>query len=68
NDEILSHVWDKNKLASSSQRLWQVMKELKRKLSLLGITDNLITRVDNSGYYIDFRIVKKLYCNVLPGD
>lgn len=34
-EEILREVWDENNLSSSNQRLWQVVTELKEKLSAM---------------------------------
>ncbi|WP_147199794.1 hypothetical protein [Pantoea sp. CCBC3-3-1] len=55
NEEILTNVWDKHGLSSSSQRLWQVMKDLKNKLIVIGISEDFIKRVEK-GNTMGFRI------------
>lgn len=61
NEDILVNVWDVNGLSSSNQRLWQVMKELKAKLCLVGIRDDFIMRVDSKGYYLRENLITVLY-------
>ncbi|AXF78427.1 hypothetical protein LU631_06040 [Erwinia tracheiphila] len=56
-EDILLNVWDRHGLSSSTQRLWQVMHCLQNKLSLLGITDDLITRIE-SGPVRGYRLCK----------
>ena len=55
-------VWENNGLSCSSQRLWQVMKNLKNKLALVGLPDNFIIRVTGKGYMIAGEMVMELYC------
>ncbi len=43
-EDILTNVWDKYGLSSSSQRLWQVMRSLKNKISSVGVSEDFITR------------------------
>ncbi|MBV7559731.1 helix-turn-helix domain-containing protein [Enterobacter sp. ENT02] len=59
--EILNYVWDSFNLSSSSQRLWQTMNDLKKKLSYVGIPDSFIQNVYGAGYYIDDSAVSPLY-------
>lgn len=59
---IMINVWDKYGLRSSAPRLWQVMQDLKLTLSMMGIDDNFISRVDNKGYQVNIDIVTTLYC------
>ena len=59
---LLVNVWDKYGLRSSAPRLWQVMQDLKLTLSLMGIEDDFISRVDNKGYQVKTEIVTALYC------
>src|SRR5471030_602072 len=51
-DEIMQNVWDIYGLSSSNQRLWQVMRDLKKKLSIAGVPDDLITRAERKGYHL----------------
>ncbi|MDE7590860.1 helix-turn-helix domain-containing protein [Enterobacter bugandensis] len=59
--EILNYVWDSFNLSSSSQRLWQTMNDLKKKLSYVSIPDSFIQNVYGAGYYIDDSVVAPLY-------
>lgn len=61
NSDILLNVWDKHGLSSSNQRLWQVMHALKFKLSLVGIPDDFIMRVESKGYYVKEHMLTVLY-------
>lgn len=63
-EEILVNVWDKHGLSSSSQRLWQVMRDLKRKLVTIGISEDFITRVEKGnimGFSINAHQVTPIY-------
>ncbi len=64
NEEILTNVWDKYGLSSSSQRLWQVMHCLRNKLSTLGIAEDFITRTEEDhvrGFCINKERVTPIY-------
>lgn len=64
NEEILTNVWDKYGLSSSSQRLWQVMHCLRHKLSMLGIAEDFITRTEEDhvrGFCINKERVTPIY-------
>lgn len=53
-DEIIMRsVWEAYGLKSSTPRLWQVMNELKKKLSSLGMDEDLIMRVEGRGYMLN---------------
>ncbi|MCX8957833.1 winged helix-turn-helix domain-containing protein [Erwinia psidii] len=63
-EDILLNVWDKYGLSSSNQRLWQVMRCLRNKLSSLGIPDDFITRIESGphrGYQISKNKVTTVY-------
>lgn len=60
---LMVNVWDKYGLRSSAPRLWQVMQDLKLTLSLMGIEDDFISRVDNKGYCIKHDVVSALFCD-----
>lgn len=55
-------VWENNGLSCSSQRLWQVMNNLKRKLAVFGLPDDFILRMAGKGYLIPPEKVLTLYC------
>lgn len=61
NADILINVWDKYNLSSSNQRLWQVMQSLKIKLSLVGVPNDFIMRVESKGYYVRENMLTVLY-------
>lgn len=63
-EDILLNVWDKYGLSSSSQRLWQVMQCLRKKLSQIGLSEDFITRVEKGpqrGYQIAGNKVRAIY-------
>ncbi|HGM5491310.1 TPA: transcriptional regulator [Serratia fonticola] len=62
NEKILINVWDKYRLRSSNQRLWQVMKELKFRLDSIGVPDDFIMRIESKGYYLKESMITTLYC------
>lgn len=52
-DTIMKSVWDDYGLSSSSQRLWQSINDLRKKLSTVGITEDIIVNIHGSGYKVD---------------
>ncbi|NGX85868.1 winged helix-turn-helix domain-containing protein [Rahnella sp. Lac-M11] len=52
NNEIMIQVWENHLVSASSQRLWQVMRELKKKLSLPGLPEEFIMRIESKGYFL----------------
>lgn len=60
-EELMVHVWEKNDLRPSSQRLWQVMQNLRRILKDIGIEQEIILRVKTQGYYINSHYVTSVY-------
>lgn len=60
---LQTQVWENNGLSCSSQRLWQVMNNLKNKLAKVGLPDNFIQRISGKGYKIPDNLVLQLYCN-----
>lgn len=61
-EDIMINVWDAQGLSSSRQRLWQVINELSKKFSALGIGTDFILRVKNQGYTINKDIITLFYC------
>ncbi|WLI78904.1 helix-turn-helix domain-containing protein [Kosakonia sp. H02] len=55
-------VWENNGLSCSSQRLWQVMNNLKRKLATFDLPEEFILRVGGKGYLIPEEKVLQLFC------
>jgi len=62
-DKVLQvQVWENNGLSCSSQRLWQVMNNLKTKLRKFDLPEEFIQRVTGKGYTIPQNMVLELYC------
>jgi len=61
NSELMENVWDKHGLSSSTQRVWQVMSNLKSKLFFLGLSDDVILRVSKKGYLLKGDSVERLF-------
>lgn len=51
-DDILKSVWDEFSLSSSSQRLWQTINELRKKLSSIGLSADFIENIHGVGYSV----------------
>ncbi|MDQ9129896.1 winged helix-turn-helix domain-containing protein [Serratia fonticola] len=67
-EDIMINVWDAQGLSSSSQRLWQVINKLSKKLNSLDVSPDFILRVKNQGYAINKEIITLLYCKKMePG-
>lgn len=60
-DELLKKIWEDHDLSPSTQRLWQVLNGLNKKLSLLGIPEGFIHYVKGKGYVIEHRDITPLY-------
>ncbi|HCD1616884.1 winged helix-turn-helix domain-containing protein [Serratia marcescens] len=60
-NEILKKVWDENHYSSSSQKLWQTIKELRIRLDAIGLPHDFIVNVRGSGYTLNNPIVIPLF-------
>lgn len=60
-DELLKKIWEDHDLSPSTQRLWQVLNGLNKKLNMLGIPDGFIHYVRGKGYVIEYRDITPLY-------
>lgn len=60
-DELLEKIWEAHNLSPSTQRLWQVLNGLNKRLNMLGIPDGFIQYVRGKGYIIDYRDITPLY-------
>lgn len=63
-DELIHNVWEKRNLSSSSQRLWQVLNNLGKKLSLIGLPSDFIIFKKGSGYTVNYEDVTPIYYRV----
>ncbi|EOY8407217.1 winged helix-turn-helix domain-containing protein [Enterobacter hormaechei] len=61
--DIMKEVWDEFSLSSSSQRLWQSMNDLRKKLSSAGLPDDFITNIYGHGYSVDQSKILSLFVN-----
>ncbi|QXN65197.1 winged helix-turn-helix domain-containing protein [Serratia fonticola] len=59
-NDIFVNVWDEFKMSSSSQRLWQTVNDLRKKMSSIGLPDNFIESVHGMGYRIGSSHVREL--------
>ncbi|MEJ8833119.1 helix-turn-helix domain-containing protein [Enterobacter cloacae] len=57
--ELLKNIWEENNLSPSTQRLWQVLTSLNKKLSILGFPEGFISYYKGEGYKIE-------YCDITP--
>ncbi|KAF1369646.1 MAG: helix-turn-helix domain-containing protein [Yokenella regensburgei] len=60
-DELFSHVWEEHNLSPSTQRLWQVVSNLNKKLSVLGLPADFILSTKGCGYFVNHQGVIPLY-------
>ncbi|KNC90731.1 winged helix-turn-helix domain-containing protein [Trabulsiella odontotermitis] len=63
-DELFEHVWEENNLSPSTQRLWQVINNLNKKLSTLGLPEDFILSAKGCGYFINYDDITPLYYEV----
>ncbi len=61
-DELLNKIWEENNLSPSTQRLWQVLNKLNKKLALIGLPDDFIQSAKGTGYMINYPDILPLYC------
>ncbi len=59
--QLMVDVWERHGLRASAQRVWQVISNLKDKVSQLGISDEFILRVSRKGYFIKSDSVQTLF-------
>lgn len=60
-EDILVSVWETNNLTSSTQRLWQTIKELRVKLEAIGLSDDFIVSVKGCGYALNSDRITPLF-------
>ena len=60
-DELIQKVWEDNNLSCSSQRLWQVLNNLTKKLELLGLPTDFISHPKSGGYRITEPNIRPVY-------
>lgn len=60
-EELFEKIWEENNLSPSTQRLWQVLHNLNKKLCLLGLPDDFIRNIKGRGYMINYLNVTPVY-------
>ncbi|EME8413589.1 TPA: winged helix-turn-helix domain-containing protein [Klebsiella oxytoca] len=60
-EHIMKYVWEIHGLKASGPRLWQVVNDLKNKLSRIGIEHSFIMRVEGRGYLINAMYFESIY-------
>lgn len=60
-EELFEEIWEAHNLSPSTQRLWQVLHNLKNKLKLLGLNDDFIHNIKGRGYIINNPDVTPVY-------
>ncbi|MCE5397554.1 winged helix-turn-helix domain-containing protein [Klebsiella oxytoca] len=60
-EHIMKNVWEIHGLKASAPRLWQVVNDLKNKLSKVGIDNSFIMRVEGRGYLINTMYFEAIY-------
>lgn len=63
-EELFKNVWENNDLSSSSQRLWQVLHNLNKKLNTLGLPADFIRNIKGCGYIINYLDIKPVYYRI----
>ena len=63
-EELFLNIWEASNLSSSTQRLWQVINNLSKKLSLVGLPSDFILNNKGRGYTINFEDVTPIYYRV----
>ncbi|WP_420301033.1 winged helix-turn-helix domain-containing protein [Enterobacter sp. BNK-8] len=51
-EELMDNIWEKHNLRASNARLWQVMREMRNRLSEAGLTKEIFYRVGRKGYVV----------------
>lgn len=59
--EILRRVWDENSYSSSSQKLWQTVKELRIRLGAIGLPPDFIVSIRGDGYSLSNHTITPIY-------
>lgn len=60
-DELIRRVWEDNDLSCSSQRLWQVLNNLTKKLALIGLPTDFISYFKGAGYRVIDDTIRPVY-------
>ncbi len=63
-EELFQNIWEASNLSPSTQRLWQVLHNLTKKLSMVGLPDDFILNKKGRGYRINYEDVTPIYYRV----
>jgi DNA-binding winged helix-turn-helix (wHTH) protein len=59
--EILTEVWENHNLVSSNQQLWKTVRELRFKLTSIGLHQDFIINVGGKGYSLSNHDITPLF-------
>jgi DNA-binding winged helix-turn-helix (wHTH) protein len=60
-DELMKKVWEENELRASTHRLWQVTRDLRHKLSEVGLENELFSRTGRKGFVVSLKGVSPFF-------
>ena len=60
-DELRKKIWEANNLSFSSQRKWQVINQLNKKIANLDPSSKLIYRIRGKGYYMKHNQINRIF-------
>lgn len=63
-EELFHNIWEVSNLSPSSQRLWQVLNNLSKKLTLIGLPRDFIINKKGRGYTVNYEDVTPIYYRV----
>jgi len=63
-EELFQNIWEASNLSPSTQRLWQGLHNLTKKLSMVGLPDDFILNKKGRGYRINYEDVTPIYYRV----
>ncbi|AHG22867.1 hypothetical protein Z042_16145 [Chania multitudinisentens RB-25] len=59
--DIMMNVWDEKEVFSSNQKLWYLIKALRKKLTSIGIDEGFISNAYGVGYFVDNQGVSPIF-------
>ena len=63
-EDLFEKIWEAHNLSPSTQRLWQVLHNLKNKLKILGLPEDFIHNIKGRGYIINYPDITPVYYRV----
>lgn len=59
--DIMYSIWERYHLSASSQRLWEVMKELKIASTKIGLPEDFIIKTRGHEYQVNYECITPIY-------